>query len=131
MFYKLESIEDLTLDGTIRSENYSDFGNAFVWKVSGAYTINDKYTLRVRYLQGLEHLHCTKFILKSTIQFCSWTRNSSRWFGKQRIFSSRFIRYPKLKETSTNFTFGIGGKVSRNFSFTLDYYSINLKTELF
>jgi iron complex outermembrane receptor protein len=23
-------IEDLTLDGTIRSENYSDFGNAFV-----------------------------------------------------------------------------------------------------
>jgi iron complex outermembrane receptor protein len=39
-------IEDLTLDGTIRSENYSDFGNAFVWKVSGAYTINDKYTLR-------------------------------------------------------------------------------------
>jgi iron complex outermembrane receptor protein len=33
---------------------------------------------------------------------------------------------PKLKEeTSTNFTFGIGGKVSRNFSFTLDYYSIN------
>jgi iron complex outermembrane receptor protein len=31
------------------------------------------------------------------------------------------------EETSTNFTFGIGGKVSRNFSFTLDYYSINLK----
>jgi iron complex outermembrane receptor protein len=30
-------IEDLTLDGTIRSENYSDFGNAFVWKVSGAH----------------------------------------------------------------------------------------------
>jgi outer membrane cobalamin receptor len=30
-------IEDLTLDGTIRSENYSDFGNAFVWKVSGVY----------------------------------------------------------------------------------------------
>jgi iron complex outermembrane receptor protein len=43
-FFKLEPIEDLTLDGTIRSENYSDF--AFVWKVSGAYTINDKYTLR-------------------------------------------------------------------------------------
>ena len=39
-------IENLTLDGTIRSENYSDFGNAFVWKASGAYTISDKYTLR-------------------------------------------------------------------------------------
>ncbi len=38
--------ENLTLDGTIRSENYSDFGNAFVWKASGAYTISDKYTLR-------------------------------------------------------------------------------------
>jgi outer membrane cobalamin receptor len=45
-FINWNPIEDLTLDGTIRSENYSDFGNAFVWKVSGAYTINDKYTLR-------------------------------------------------------------------------------------
>jgi hypothetical protein len=30
-------IEDLTLDGTIRSENYSDFGNAFVWKKWSVY----------------------------------------------------------------------------------------------
>jgi iron complex outermembrane receptor protein len=43
--------------------------DAFVWKVSGAYTINDKYTLRSSLSTGLEHLHCTKFILKAQYSF--------------------------------------------------------------
>ena len=38
---------------------------------------------------------------------------------------------PKLKEeTSTNFTFGLGGKVNRNLSFTVDYYSINVEDRI-
>jgi iron complex outermembrane receptor protein len=122
-------IEDLTLDGTIRSENYSDFGNAFVWKVSGAYTINDKYTLRSSLSTGfraptLHQIYTQKaqysFVPGQGIQVGGLVNNVSSQAG--------LLGIPKLKEeTSTNFTFGIGGKVSRNFSFTLDYYSINLK----
>ena len=122
-------IEDLTLDGTIRSENYSDFGNAFVWKVSGAYTINDKYTLRSSLSTGfraptLHQIYTQKaqysFVPGQGIQVGGLVNNVSSQAG--------LLGIPKLKqETSTNFTLGVGGKVNRNFSFTLDYYSINLK----
>jgi iron complex outermembrane receptor protein len=122
-------IEDLTLDGTIRSENYSDFGNAFVWKASGAYTINDKYTLRSSISTGfraptLHQIYTQKaqysFVPGQGIQVGGLVNNVSSQAG--------LLGIPKLKqETSTNFTLGIGGKVNRNFSFTLDYYSINLK----
>ena len=38
---------------------------------------------------------------------------------------------PKLKEeTSTNFTLGVGGKVNKNLSFTVDYYSINVEDRI-
>jgi iron complex outermembrane receptor protein len=120
-------IEDLTLDGTIRSENYSDFGNAFVWKVSGAYTINDKYfkkfviyRFRAPTLHQIYTQKHNSFVPGQGIQVGGLVNNVSSQAG--------LLGIPKLKEeTSTNFTFGIGGKVSRNFSFTLDYYSINLK----
>ncbi|MFT5714107.1 MAG: iron complex outermembrane receptor protein [Flavobacterium sp.] len=122
-------IEDLTLDGTIRSENYSDFGNAFVWKASGAYTINDKYTLRSSLSTGfraptLHQIYTQKaqysFVPGQGIQVGGLVNNVSSQAG--------LLGIPKLKqETSTNFTLGVGGKVNRNFSFTLDYYSINLK----
>jgi iron complex outermembrane receptor protein len=122
-------IENLTLDGTIRSENYSDFGNAFVWKASGAYTINDKYTLRSSLSTGfraptLHQIYTQKaqysFVPGKGIQVGGLINNVSSQAG--------LLGIPKLKqETSTNFTLGVGGKVNRNFSFTLDYYSINLK----
>ncbi|MFT4802486.1 MAG: iron complex outermembrane receptor protein, partial [Flavobacteriaceae bacterium] len=34
------------LSGTVRGENYSDFGNTFVYKFSSRYKLSDKYTLR-------------------------------------------------------------------------------------
>jgi iron complex outermembrane receptor protein len=74
--------------------------------------INDKYTLRSSLSTGFRAptLHQIYTQKHNIVLFLD--KNSSWWFGKQRIFSSRFIRYPKLKEeTSTNFTFGIGGKV--------------------
>jgi iron complex outermembrane receptor protein len=124
--------ENLTLDGTIRSENYSDFGNAFVWKASGAYNINDKYTLRSSLSTGfraptLHQIYTQKaqysFIPGQGIQVGGLVNNVSSQAG--------LLDIPKLKqETSTNFTLGIGGKVNRNLSFTVDYYSINVEDRI-
>jgi iron complex outermembrane receptor protein len=125
-------IENLTLDGTIRSENYSDFGNAFVWKASGAYTINDKYTLRSSLSTGfraptLHQIYTQKaqysFVPGKGIQVGGLVNNVSSQAG--------LLGIPELKqETSTNFTLGIGGKVNKNLSFTLDYYSINVEDRI-
>jgi len=124
--------ENLTLDGTIRSENYSDFGNAFVWKLSSAYTINDKYTLRGSLSTGfraptLHQIYTQKaqysFVPGQGIQVGGLVNNVSSQAG--------LLGIPKLKEeTSTNFTFGLGGKVNRNLSFTVDYYSINVEDRI-
>ncbi|MFY9242209.1 MAG: TonB-dependent receptor [Polaribacter sp.] len=124
--------ENLTLDGTIRSENYSDFGNAFVWKASGAYTINDKYTLRTSLSTGfraptLHQIYTQKaqysFVPGQGIQVGGLVNNVSSQAG--------LLGIPKLKEeTSTNFTLGFGGKVNRNLSFTVDYYSINVEDRI-
>ena len=124
--------ENLTLDGTIRSENYSDFGNAFVWKASGAYTISDKYTLRSSLSTGfraptLHQIYTQKaqysFIPGQGIQVGGLVNNVSSQAG--------LLGLPKLKqETSTNFTLGLGGKVNRNLTFTVDYYSINVEDRI-
>ncbi|MDX6745396.1 TonB-dependent receptor [Polaribacter sp. PL03] len=121
--------ENLTLDGTIRSENYSDFGNAFVWKASGAYTFNDKYTLRSSVSTGfraptLHQIYTQKaqysFVPGQGIQVGGLVNNVSSQAG--------LLGIDKLDaETSTNFTLGLGGKVNRNLSFTVDYYSINVE----
>jgi iron complex outermembrane receptor protein len=125
-------IENLTLDGTVRSENYSDFGNAFVWKASGAYTINDKYTLRSSLSTGfraptLHQIYTQKaqysFVPGQGIQVGGLVNNVSSQAG--------LLGISKLnQETSTNFTFGLGGKVNRNLSFTVDYYSIDVKDRI-
>jgi iron complex outermembrane receptor protein len=124
--------ENLTLDGTIRSENYSDFGNAFVWKLSSAYTISDKYTLRGSLSTGfraptLHQIYTQKaqysFVPGQGIQVGGLVNNVSSQAG--------LLGIPKLKEeTSTNFTLGLGGKVNRNLSFTVDYYSINVEDRI-
>ncbi|QNM84930.1 TonB-dependent receptor [Polaribacter pectinis] len=124
--------DNLTLDGTIRSENYSDFGNAFVWKVSSAYTISDKYTLRGSLSTGfraptLHQIYTQKaqysFVPGQGIQVGGLVNNVSSQAG--------LLGIPKLKqETSTNFTLGLGGKVNRNLSFTVDYYSINVEDRI-
>lgn len=124
--------DNLTLDGTIRSENYSDFGNAFVWKASGAYTISDKYTLRTSLSTGfraptLHQIYTQKaqysFVPGEGIQVGGLVNNVSSQAG--------LLGLPKLDaETSENFTLGLGGKVNTNFSFTIDYYSINVKDRI-
>ena len=124
--------ENLILDGTIRAENYSDFGNAFVWKLSSAYTINDKYTLRGSLSTGfraptLHQIYTQKaqysFVPGQGIQVGGLVNNVSS--------QAKLLGIPELDaETSTNLTFGFGGKVNRNLSFTLDYYSINVEDRI-
>lgn len=125
-------IDNLTLDGTVRSENYSDFGNAFVWKASGAYTIADKYTLRSSVSTGfraptLHQIYTQKaqysFVPGKGIQVGGLVNNVSS--------QASLLGIPKLtQETSTNLTLGLGGKVNRNLSFTVDYYSINVQDRI-
>ncbi|WP_299134394.1 TonB-dependent receptor [uncultured Tenacibaculum sp.] len=128
-----DATKDFQLNGTVRAENYSDFGSTFVWKVSSRYKFaDDKYTIRASASTGfraptLHQIYTQKkqysFVAGSGIQVSGLINNVSR--------EARQLGVPRLKaEESTNFTVGIGGKPFNNFSFTLDYYNIEVEDRI-
>ncbi|WP_075342317.1 TonB-dependent receptor [Tenacibaculum agarivorans] len=119
--------KDFLINGTVRAENFSDFGSTFVWKASSRYKFaEDKYTLRASISTGfraptLHQIYTQKaqysFVPGQGIQVGGLVNNISP--------QARLLGIPKLTaEESTNFTVGIGGKPFKNFSFTVDYYNI-------
>lgn len=121
--------EDFLLNGTLRHEEYSDFGGATVWKLSTRYKfLDDKITLRGSVSTGfraptLHQIYTQKaqysFVAGQGIQVSGIINNVSP--------QARLLGIPSLKaENSTNITVGIGAKPSKNFNFTIDYYNIKV-----
>ncbi len=121
--------EDFLLNGTLRHEEYSDFGGATVWKLSSRYKfLDDKITLRGSISTGfraptLHQIYTQKaqysFVAGQGIQVSGIINNVSP--------QARLLGIPSLKaENSTNITIGIGAKPSKNFNFTVDYYNIKV-----
>ncbi len=123
--------EDLLIEGTIRYEDYSDFGSKSVWKASSRYKIlDDKVTFRASYSTGFRaptlHQIYTQKVQSSFggggIQLEGIINNVSS--------SARQNNVAQLKpESSTNFTIGTGLKFGK-FSSTIDYYSINVSDRI-
>jgi len=120
------------LSGTVRTENYSDFGNTFVYKFSSRYKLSDKLTARASISSGfraptLHQIFTQKaqysFVPGQGIQVGGLINNVST--------QAKLLGIPDLDaETSRNFTFGLGGKLTNNLSFTVDYYSISVKDRI-
>lgn len=127
-----EVSDRLLIDAIGRYEKYSDFGNAFVWKLSERFKMNDKVTLRASLSTGfrapsLHQIYTQKaqysFVAGSGIQVSGLFNNESpvtRLFGVE----------PLRPEKSRNLTLGIGVKPDNNTSMTLDYYNIRLKDRI-
>jgi iron complex outermembrane receptor protein len=125
--------EDFLINGTIRHEDYSDFGGATVWKLSSRYKFaEDKVTLRGSVSTGfraptLHQIYTQKsqysFVPGQGVQVSGIVNNVSP--------QARLLGIPKLDaEKSTNITVGLGVKPSRNFNFTLDYYNIKVEDRI-
>jgi iron complex outermembrane recepter protein len=124
--------KDFLINGTIRGENYSDFGTATVWKVSSRYkALNDKLTFRASASTGFRapSLHQI-YTEKSQSTFAGGSIQVTGIINNVST-AARTNGVPKLTpEKSTNFTFGIGVKPSRNFNVTIDYYNIKVKDRI-
>ena len=129
----LDLTDDFLINGTARLENYSDFGSAFVWKVSTRYKLaDDKVTLRGSASTGfraplLHQIYTQKaqysFVPGSGIQVGGLINNVSR--------EARLLGLPSLDaEKSTNITVGVGTRVNDNLSITLDYYNIAVEDRI-
>jgi iron complex outermembrane receptor protein len=122
----------LLFDGTGRYEKYSDFGSAFVWKLSSRLKVNEVVTLRGSLSTGfrapsLAQIYTSKsqysFVAGKGIQVSGLAANDSA--------SVALLGIPKLKaEKSDNFTIGLGLKPDRDTSLTFDYYNIKVKDRI-
>lgn len=125
--------EDFLLNGTVRLENYSDFGQAFVWKLSSRYKLmDDKMTVRASASTGfraptLHQIYTQKaqysFVPGSGIQVGGLVNNVSP--------QAKLLGIPQLDaEESFNFTVGLGMRPSDNFDITVDYYNISVSDRI-
>jgi iron complex outermembrane receptor protein len=125
--------KDFLINGTVRYEDYSDFGGATVWKLSSRYKFaEDKVTLRGSLSTGfraptLHQIYTQKsqysFVAGQGIQVSGIINNISP--------QAQLLGVPKLTaEKSTNATVGLGAKPSRQFNFTVDYYNITVKDRI-
>jgi len=117
------------LSATLRNEYYSDFGNAFVYKISSRLkTPEDKLTLRGSYSTGfkaptLHQIYTQRaqysFVPGQGIQVIGLVNNVS---PQARLLGVK----PLEPEESRNLTFGVGSNLTSNLNFTVDYYDIRV-----
>ncbi|HET6227661.1 MAG TPA: TonB-dependent receptor [Bacteroidia bacterium] len=128
----LDATPNLLLNGTIRAENYSDFGNTVIGKFSTRYKfLQDKISLRGSASTGFRapSLHQI-YTQKSQYSFGNGTIEVQGLLNNVSA-EAKALGIPKLKpEESVNFTLGMGYRVSNNLSFTLDYYNITVKNRI-
>ncbi len=120
--------EATSVNTTARFENYSDFGNALVWKISARQNlIGKKLILRGSASTGFRAPSLQQIYL-SAVQnvFTNGSIVAEGLFnnaGKE----AKAVGIPKLDaEKSLNFTLGLGIQPDRNFSVTIDGYLINV-----
>jgi len=120
------------VQGTVRGEKYSDFGNAFVWKVSSRYKLmDDKLVLRGSASTGFRAPTLHQIYAQSTqASFAGGTIVLSGLFNNnsKEAFA---LGIPKLQaENSTNYTLGLGLTPVDNLSVTVDYYDITISNRI-
>ncbi|HEX9150737.1 MAG TPA: TonB-dependent receptor, partial [Flavobacterium sp.] len=125
--------KDFLVNGTVRYEDYSDFGSATVWKLSSRFKFyNDKIIIRGSISTGfraptLHQIYSQKsqysFVAGQGIQISGLINNISA--------QARILGIPKLDaEKSTNITIGIGANPLKNLNFTIDYYNIKVANRI-
>lgn len=124
--------KDFLINGTVRTEKYSDFGNATVWKLSSRYKFADeKVVLRGSASTGFRAPSLHQIYAQSTqAAFVGGTIQLSGLFNN-RSSQARLLGIEQLRpEKSTNITLGLGLNPSKNFSVSLDYFNINVKDRI-
>ncbi len=124
--------DQLLLRGAVRYEDYNDFGGQTIGKLSGRYRINDDLSLRAGFSSGFRapSLHQVFFQNIST-QFINGESLQVGTFNNESAIVTEAFQIGKLKpELSTHFSAGLSGKFNDNFTFSFDYYQIDIEDRI-
>ncbi|MBI4418755.1 MAG: TonB-dependent receptor [Ignavibacteriales bacterium] len=119
--------KNFLVSATIRNEYYSDFGNAFVYKISSRLkALEDRITLRASISTGfkaptLHQIYTQRvqysFVPGQGVQSIGLINNVS---PQARLLGVK----PLTPEESENFTMGVGARLANDINVTVDYYNI-------
>jgi iron complex outermembrane receptor protein len=124
-----DATKEFLISGTIRNEHYSDFGNAFVYKISSRVkALNDRLTVRGSYSTGFKAptLHQ---IYTQRVQYSFVAGGGVQGIGLINNVSPQARKLgvkPLTPEESRNLTLGLGAKVTDDLNLTFDFYNINV-----
>ncbi|SHH54789.1 TonB-dependent siderophore receptor [Massilia sp. CF038] len=123
--------DSLLLDAIGRYEKYSDFGNAFVWKLSSRFKVTDTFTVRGSVSTGFRapSLHQI-YTQKAQYSFVDGKIQRSGLFNNISPEAQAVGVNPLDAEKSRNITLGLGYKPTANTSMTIDYYNIHMKNRI-
>ncbi len=125
--------KDFLVNATARTEKYSDFGNANVFKVSSRYKLADnKLTVRGSYSTGFRAptLHQINQQIAQA-SFVPGKGIQTKGIVNNRSSQAKLLGVAQLKaETSKNITVGLGFNPTKNFNITVDYYNIAVKNRI-
>jgi iron complex outermembrane receptor protein len=125
--------KSVLLNATVRQEYYNDFGNAFVWKISGRKKMmGDILTLRSSVSTGFRAPGLQQINLQISQQIFTPGRGvQTKGVVSNKSMQAHLLGVPALKpERSVNFTAGFGLRPAANFSLTLDYYNIDIRNRI-
>lgn len=128
----LNATSNWLINGTVRGEKYSDFGSAFVYRISSRVKVNgDKIILRGSASTGFRAPTLHQIYNQSTqASFVAGTIQLSGLFNNNSK-QAFLLGVPKLKpEKSTTFTLGLGLSPNKNLNITFDYYDITIRDRI-
>lgn len=124
--------EKLVVKAAARYGVYNDFEGQEIWKLSGRYAINKGVSFRAGFSTGFRapSLHQVFFQNIST-QFINGESIRVGTFNNESAVATQAFKIERLKpELSNHFSAGVSGKLNENFTFTFDYYLIDIKDRI-
>ncbi len=124
--------DKLLVRGAVRYEAYNDFGGQTIGKLSGRYRINDDLSLRAGFSTGFRapSLHQVFFQNIST-QFVNGESLQVGTFNNESAIVTEAFEIGQLKpELSSHFSAGLSGKFNDNFTYSIDYYLIDIEDRI-
>ncbi|NQY38798.1 MAG: TonB-dependent receptor [Henriciella sp.] len=119
--------EDLFVQGALRYEDYSDFGEELVWKLAAQYDFNDMFSVRGSVGTGFRaptpgQLGTTNV----STRLPNGVPVATGLFPASSPAAQALGADPLAPEKSDNIAFGFLGNVG-DFTYTVDFYQIDLK----
>ncbi|GAB1855292.1 TonB-dependent receptor [Flavobacteriaceae bacterium MHTCC 0001] len=129
---ELKPTKPLLFKGAFRYKSNNDFGENFVWKLSGRYLLNKSISIRSSLSTGFRapSMHQVFFQKVSTQYFDDDISQVGTFNHESSLVTDAFNVNELTPELSTHVSFGVSAKIKDKYTFALDYYNISIEDRI-